>query len=311
MTERSISTAARCGQCRTSEVMHSIIRQHYQRFAASGERFRNIWEEEKGIAFIDRGWLEPAKWEAPHPEPQGFYHFYIQSKRHLQCGEFNGRPSRIECRIGTVQNVRPDETVHTAGVGATRIFQISFSSDYLTEYLDTNFVMPRGVELRTRQLDDLGLEQIARAQHEALDCGIAGRKLYFDEIHEAALGRILALYAPRSLRENSVREILVPARARAVIDYIEANLAEDLRLSELCSVARVSRAHFARGFRKVVGMSPHKFVMQRRLSRAIQLVRYGDTPMKEIARLCGFADAAHLTRCFKSQFSSAPSLLRE
>jgi AraC family transcriptional regulator len=104
--------------------------------------------------------------------------------------------------------------------------------------------------------------------------------------------------------------VLVTAKARRVIDYVEANLACDLRLAELSSVAKISRSHFARAFRNTVGMAPHTFVLQRRLARAVELLTLQTLSIKAVAERCGFADQAHLTRAFKSRFGHPPSLLK-
>jgi AraC-like DNA-binding protein len=297
-------------QISRTEESYPIVTGHYGAFITSGERFKGIWEEEQGIAFIDRAWPQPVRWEAPRREIEGFYNFYIQSKPHLQCGEFNGVPARAYCRAGAVQFVKPDETVHTAGVGDTRIFQICISPEYLTAYLGRNFTVPAGVDLQTRQLDDFGLAELVRAHNAAAEYGICMRQLFFDQIREALLNRIVVLYSSEDLHKKGGPETLVPVKARNLIEYVEAHLGEDLRLAELAAVVGLSRAHFARGFRKSMGMSPHLFVQHRRLNRAIQLLQRNVHPIKEIASLCGFADAAHLTRSFKLKFGFAPSQLR-
>jgi AraC-like DNA-binding protein len=285
---------------------HSGLARYFQAVRPSEENLGGIWEQEEGIAFIYRERSQPARWEASRTEPTGFYHFYIQAKRHVQCGEFNRVPCHTHCRAGAVQFVRPDETVHTAGIGKTSIFQVSFTSTYL-DHLAYTFVRPAGVELRSRQLQDAGLNRLAHAHKRALSYGFSGYQLYFDEIRDAMLNRILALYATRRIDTKASHEMLVPAKARTVIDYIEAHLEEDLRLAGLCVVAGVSRAHFARAFRRTTGLSPHAFVTQRRLARAVELVFRHEMSLKEIAKRCGFADAAHLTRCFKLRFGYAPS----
>jgi AraC-like DNA-binding protein len=293
----------------SSTTAHSSISRVYRAVCPSEERFRGIWEQEEGIAFIDRERAQSGKWEASHAEPDNLYHFYIQARKHVQCGEFNGVPCRAHCRAGVVQFVRPDETVHTAGIGETSIFQVSFDSAYLTERLGYTFVRPAGVELRSRQLKDSALSRLAHAHQSMMSYGFSGGQLYFDEIREAILNRILILYAIRTIHLKPVQEILVPAKTRTVIDYIEANLAGDLRLAELCAVAGVSRAHFARAFRKTLGQSPHTFVTHRRLARAMELMWQQDVSIAQVASRCGFADHAHLTRCFQQRFGYAPSQL--
>jgi AraC-like DNA-binding protein len=283
------------------------VARHYSGFVNSGESFHGIWEEERGLAFIDREWLQNGRWEAPMGEVKGFYNFYVQRKAHLQCGELNGRPSRAMCRRGAVQLMKPDETVHTAGVGHTRIFQICLSPSYLTDYLGRHFVMPGGTDLDTRQLNDLGIATLARSHQDAMQYGLMMRQLYFDQLREAIVRRIISVYSVRQEGNKTRSETLAPTTTRALIDYIEANLFRDLRLAELSKVAGLSRAHFARSFLQVLGMSPHKYVQHRRLNRAMALLRFRRMTTSQIAAVTGFVDAAHLTRVFRLKFGVLPS----
>ena len=57
-------------------------------------------------------------------------------------------------------------------------------------------------------------------------------ELYFDIIRQAMIDRIVHRHATRPIKAG-LCEILVPAKARRVIDYVETNLASDLRLIEL------------------------------------------------------------------------------
>ncbi len=58
-----------------------------------------------------------------------------------------------------------------------------------------------------------------------------------------------------------------------VIGHIEDNIDQDLRLAPLADVAAMSVYHFARGFRETVGVSPHAYVLARRIRRAEQMLR--------------------------------------
>jgi AraC family transcriptional regulator len=209
-----------------------------------------------------------------------------------------------------MQLMKPDETVHTAGVGETRIFQISLSPAYLTEYRGRNFAMPVGIDLDTRQLDDVGLATLARAHQDAARYGLTMRQLYFDQLREAMVRRIISVYSVGRDGMKRRAETLTPATTRTVIDYIDAYLAHDLRLNELSKVAGVSRAHFARSFQQVIGMSPHMYVQHRRLIRVMDLLHERLHTTNEIASLTGFADAAHLARVFRLKFGVPPSRIR-
>jgi len=93
-------------------------------------------------------------------------------------------------------------------------------------------------------------------------------------------------------------------------DYVRAHLDAQIRISDLAALAGMSRFHFARVFRASVGRTPHRYVLERRLDRARELVRSSGAPLRDIAAMTGFADQSHLTRTFKRTFGTTPAALR-
>jgi AraC family transcriptional regulator len=273
------------------------------------ERIRNLWETEAGLAFIQRQRIVDGLWEAPGSEPTGLYHVVIHATDCRLTATHNGR-IRYSGYLpaSTIQFSGPDEEVHCTGHGSIRFLTVSFTPDFLARHLDSLFVNPDVIELRTlSSTNDLGLACLARAYEAISVRGMCVTQLYFDTIRQAILDRIVLRHASRPIRP-SLSEVLVPAKARRVIDYIETNLACDLHLVELSTVAGISRSHFARAFRNTIGMAPHAFVLQRRLARAVELLAPRTRSMGEIAARCGFSDQAHLARAFKSQFGHPPSV---
>ena len=63
-------------------------------------------------------------------------------------------------------------------------------------------------------------------------------------------------------------------------------------------------------FRESFGLPPHRYVLQRRLLRARDLLLHGRLPLGEIALACGFASASHFSNRFRQAFGGAPGLLR-
>jgi AraC family transcriptional regulator len=84
-----------------------------------------------------------------------------------------------------------------------------------------------------------------------------------------------------------------------VVDHIDANLGGELSLGELSGVVHMSPFHFARLFKRTAGVPPHRFVVRRRVDRAIELLAGGEHPIGEIARLVGFATPSHFTTVFR------------
>jgi AraC family transcriptional regulator len=271
------------------------------------ERIRDLWETEAGLAFIQMQRLESGFWGSPGPKPTGLYRVVIHSADCQLTATHNGR-IRYSGYLpaSTVQFSRPDEEVYCAGHGSIRYLTVTFTPDFLAMHLDSLSVSADVVDLcDIKSTADLGLAHLARAYEAISSNGMPVTQLYFDTIRQAMVDRIVLRHASRPVR-RSFSEVLVPAKAHRVIEYIETNLACDLRLAELSAVAGISRSHFARAFRNTVGMAPHTFVLQRRLARAVELLTFRSLSMREVAEQCGFADQAHLTRAFKSKFGQPP-----
>jgi AraC-like DNA-binding protein len=285
------------------------IGQRFRAYLPNG-RIRDLWENEAGLAFIQRQRVVEGFWASPGSEPTGFYNVFIQAVDCRATAIHNGRIRYTGyLPANTVQFSRPDEEVRCMGCGSLRFLTVCFTPDFLASHFASLSVNSAAVELcDVRSTVDVGLAQLAQA-YEAISLrGVPVTQLYFDTIREAMFDRIVLRHASRPIRRGP-SEILVQAKARRVIDYIEANLASNLQLVELSTVAGISRSHFARAFRNTIGMAPHTFVLQRRLARAVELlIAPPALSVKEVAARCGFADQAHLTRAFKAKFGHPPSL---
>jgi AraC family transcriptional regulator len=272
------------------------------------ERIRDLWETEAGLAFIQVQRIDDGRWESPVSKPTGLYHVVVHAADCQVTSIHNGRIHYSGfLPASAIQFSRPDEEVRCAGHGSIRYLTVCFTPDFLAEHLDSLSVNSDVVELRdVGSTADVGLAHLAQAYRAISLRGMPVRHLYFDTLRQAMLDRIVLRHVSRPVRRG-LSEILVPAKARRVIDYIESNLARDLQLVELCTVAGISRSHFARAFRNTIGMAPHTFVLQRRLARAVELLTPRALSVREVAARCGFADQAHLTRAFKAQFGHPPS----
>jgi len=96
-----------------------------------------------------------------------------------------------------------------------------------------------------------------------------------------------------------------PAVARAIA-HLRERWNRRVLLSELADVARLSRFELVRRFHNQVGLPPHAFQTDLRISRARRLLLAG-TPPAEVAFCCGFADQAHFTRSFRASVGVPPA----
>jgi AraC-like DNA-binding protein len=91
-----------------------------------------------------------------------------------------------------------------------------------------------------------------------------------------------------------------------VLDHMEAHLGAKNSVTELAGMARCTPDHFIRLFREATSTTPHQYLIERRLQRAVTLLASGERP-SDVAKLLGFYDASAFTRAFKRRFSVPPS----
>ena len=103
---------------------------------------------------------------------------------------------------------------------------------------------------------------------------------------------------------------LPESKVRLVTAYIENNLHRDLRLEELAAVTHMSPYHFARLFKRATGLSPHRFVVQRRIEAATALLTESTSSISSIAGAVGFRTASHFATTVRRITGMTPSAYR-
>lgn len=93
---------------------------------------------------------------------------------------------------------------------------------------------------------------------------------------------------------------------RIVLQYIEANLKEAIRLETLAKMCHVSKHHFCRNFKQALGVSPMRYLSEKRLSRAKQHMLHSDLNVTQIAYLVGFSDIHYFSKFFKKHEHLTP-----
>lgn len=111
----------------------------------------------------------------------------------------------------------------------------------------------------------------------------------------------LAVNATASPRNRKVPAVSI-RRAR---DRIDSDPSAALTLADLSSEVALSRYQLVRGFARELGLTPHAYILQRRIALARRLIRRGQA-LADVATLAGFYDQSHLTRCFVRQFGVPP-----
>jgi AraC-like DNA-binding protein len=87
---------------------------------------------------------------------------------------------------------------------------------------------------------------------------------------------------------------------------MEASLLRDVRLKELASVAGLSPSHFGRAFKASTGMTPNRWIIQRRIQLAQRLMRESGKSIVIASQMAGFANQSHFTKAFRAITGATP-----
>lgn len=217
---------------------------------------------------------------------------------------------------------RLDKRERTGGPGKVSLLPAGHASDWLVDqplrlihlyfteqHLDYLRLTAFDMDPRLSQLADLTFESDPRLVaslsqfYGLMHSDTLTDKLLLQELQQQLLVYLLEQYSKRTA--ISVKGGLAPYRLAHVRDYIQANLSNEISLSELAEVACSSTYHFARMFRQSVGLSPYQYVLRQRLQLAQQLIASG-LPLSDVMDKCGYANHSRFARAFSQQYGVTP-----
>jgi AraC-like DNA-binding protein len=171
--------------------------------------------------------------------------------------------------------------------------------------------------LRRRDAGDIPAQLILAGSDEtwpALVTPPEGGRAAWQQARSEALHTRPRLDSLATLRQREPAPLqrggLPPGAMRRVQEHVEAHLSESMDLAELAAIAGLSVYHFARAFKQSAGVTPHHYLVGRRIERAQAMLARSDLPLSEIALAAGFSDQSHLARHFRQMLGMTPGQFR-
>lgn len=136
----------------------------------------------------------------------------------------------------------------------------------------------------------------------------------------ALYANLLALSLQTNLIKNhSSQQIALPhlkgglgaAKLKRVMEYISANLTENIGLKQIADKMGMSPSHFAHEFRNSTGTTPYQYLLQQRLERAKDLLKTSNLPIQNVSVLTGFSYPANFVRTFRQRVGQSPEAWRK
>lgn len=146
---------------------------------------------------------------------------------------------------------------------------------------------------------------------------------YFKVLEKYMLEQAKAPLTPQAdLEINGIMQILISKflpnitlnddmiQMLDIVSYIDKNLDRNITVEELANVAALNKVYFSNKFTKHMGVSPSQFIINRRLEKAMDMIKYSDLNLKEISFKVGFENNMYFSRIFKKKIGMTPSEFR-
>jgi len=199
-----------------------------------------------------------------------------------------GSEHRTYERIVLWINKRFLEGLSLPGRSFTECFNTAFPSH-------TNLLRPEGV---ARQYLTFLLEQLLAEKNSEDPYSEMAALSYLAQVM-ISLNRLSLVYR---------QEQSIPApdsTVYSVLGYINDHYSENLTLDLLANKFFISKYHLSREFQRLVGTSVHRYIIQKRLVMAKQMLSEGK-PSSEVYQHCGFGDYSNFYRAFKAEYQISP-----
>lgn len=209
----------------------------------------------------------------------------------------------VEAGRGNIITCNPGEVHDGVPIGDTRAWKILYLAPQVVGAVvaDIREGAAAHFEFADPVIEKHSQVQAFEAAYDAMTgrCADSGR----------AQERLILLLAGL-LHDKPPSSALLPpelARAKARIDD---DPAAPITLAELAYEAGLSRFQVVRGFAKLTGLTPHAYIVQRRLVAARAMIAAGDA-LASAAAACGFADQSHFNRMFVQRYGVTPGAYAE
>lgn len=267
-----------------------------------------------------KGWENIVIEEFCKPPGQGIYQ---NPTEHTICISLNHQPSQLRQTVNNRHHTSPcvkgDICIVPAGLPFfwqwhqdDQYLRIRMSPTLL-QRVSQEAVKPKsdGVELlpefrvRHPQIEQLGIMLLSEIEND----GLAGH-LYVESLTNALAVHLLRGFSADQPCIARYGGRLSERQLLHVTDYINDYLGQDIKLTDLAGLLKMSKFQFSRRFKQSMGVTPHQYVLQQRLERAKHLLKETKLPVMDIAMVCGFSSHSHLGKLIRQHTGLSPKAYR-
>lgn len=179
----------------------------------------------------------------------------------------------------------------------------NYVQPYTGNYLFQAIVLKKEIEWQKKILDILWeLEQILSEKPAMFEYDVSVKCVMIWQI----MIRNLSAYVKKPNKTFLKKQ----ERMRIMLMYIRENYMNPILLQDIARQANVSVGECCRCFKDMILQSPNQYLMQYRISQAMEFLNSTEMSVTEVAMQCGFNDASHFIQYFKKKTGMTPSEYR-
>ena len=211
-------------------------------------------------------------------------------------------------------------TLFLTGPGEMPARQSKGEVEFLALEIDPKLVLWAADELaaarpievqRLYAAHDEQLRHIMLTLHSELLRNCPSGRLFGEYMGLSFATALLTNHSTGATRLSQGRNGLSPYKLRQITEYIGDNISNNLSLTEMANLLQMGPCHFARSFKESTGLSPHQYVLRRRVEHALQMLKETRAKLADIAYDLGFSSQGHFTTVFSKIVGVSPSSYRE
>lgn len=224
--------------------------------------------------------------------------------------------AQMRCETQRLRGVLPDGQLSVWATGALSDIEwtsrcayhlVVFSPEAVESAL-SRAPIGRRPQIRSQlQAEDQMLQAVATGLVEEAVRGWPKGAGYAAWFAETLLSRIVETCTEAEADAISGARGLSPRQLARALEMIEKGIDGEVSLPSIAQAAGLSRFHFARAFKRSIGVSPIKHLINRRLDRACQMLRAGEVSVIDVSLACGYDNTSNFTRAFKGRYGVSPT----
>ena len=131
------------------------------------------------------------------------------------------------------------------------------------------------------------------------------------EKSEDDIPHIVALTMELVMEISRMVESALPPLLANTLNFLECNLSEEVRIADVAARLHASTDFLNRLFRKELGVSPKRWLIDRRMQLAVILLKDSDLSIQEISQKCGYGNQFVFSREFRKKYDCSPLMYRK